>query len=99
MNSNYFVKNHNFGEKKLPHNLPPPYCYSDTKTSHNPYFTNKDGRSSIRRFGYQPVLKNPGGVQFYSHYYPYQSQSGKPLNSSGSGWYNYQKTGSYDSWW
>jgi hypothetical protein len=65
------------------------YNYNVNKSATN--------NSSIKRFKCQNGLENPGGLQFYSYYYP--TQSGRFFNRNTPGWRNYQKTGSYDLWW
>jgi hypothetical protein len=81
-------------ENKLPYKTYVHYGNSNTNRFCNPY----TGKPEITEFGYSPPLRNPGGLQFYSYYYS-PSRGGRSINNSGPGWRNYQKTGSYDSWW
>lgn len=49
--------------------------------------------------GYQPKRPNPGGLKFSMYDYPFHTQNGKPLSHPGIGWYNYQRTGGYYTYW
>jgi hypothetical protein len=50
-------------------------------------------------FGYQPKRFNPGGLKFSTYDYPYHTAGGVPLFPPGMGWYKYQNTGRYYTWW
>jgi hypothetical protein len=50
-------------------------------------------------FGYQPKRPNPGGLKFSTYDYPYHTAGGNPLIPPGMGWYKYQNTGRYYTWW
>ena len=76
-----------------------PVNYPDPKTCFNPYGRRDYNSPDCRPFGYQPRRPNPGGLKFYSYYYPYQTQDGKHTFHPGMGWYRYQQTGEYSNWW
>ena len=82
-----------------PYKCPVPHGYPDPKTCYNPYTDNRINGPKCRPFGYQPTLHNPGGLQFHIYNYPYQTQDGKHLSHPGMGWYKYEKTGEYSTWW
>ena len=74
--------------------------YPNPKTCYNPYRDNNLKSPNCRPFGYQPTLPNPGGLKFSIYSYPYQLQDGdKHLSHPGMGWYKYQQTGEYSTWW
>lgn len=63
------------------------------------YMQTSDTSKNCRPFGYQPKRPNPGGLKFSIYDYPFREADGNFKNHPGMGWYAYQQTGKYDTWW
>jgi len=77
---------------------PVPYGYPNPETCYTQQMDTRP-ESDCVPFGYQPKRPNPGGLKFYMYDYPFHTAGGTVLTHPGKGWYRYENTGQYYTWW